>query len=584
MKLILGAYSQLPQGSPDEEFEALLAHQLSPLLTTIYNNPEYKVVLKLGNTEFEWFEKHHPEINMLIHNLANKNQLELLSSTYKDSIFSLIPTHEYANQIEKSTTYIRKKIGNKPKGLWCPYQVFKSSLVSVMELSSLEYIIISQFSSTHNAVLFNKPFIMNELGKKAVIFPFSDRFSKEIAEAYRTKDTSEKLLNTIRKTAKSAMPSFSTVMINMNQLMYSAGNSEVFNIILKSGGKGCILPSEYLASHSVNTNFYFPDGIYGRDMNTSGINSLGHNILKDPYLTKTFNTVNSLRDVVKSYKKNSTARTNLDYHFIRCESGFTYIPEYRYNNLIKKYVSRNFAQFFNVLYQTPSQTIPVELYEDCSSSPSKLIIQKGFSALLNPKGSTINLLTVNQADINLVMHNGAGLYTDHLRNLSTDKVVDLGNKTYECLNSDKKNYDYVFSETADLDSFRITVKKHFKFRQASFIVEYEVENSGKTAVQNTALEIILNISMPEKTPFIYDKTQSRQFSISDKTVPLTVSIVNDTDCEFSTREVEHSAETYLGEKLFYQYTQIKFKKLLNLKEGEKIAFSSLFRIDVYRRR
>lgn len=589
MKLILGAYSQLPQGTSDEEFEALLSHQLSPLLTTIYNNPDYKVVLKLGNNEFEWFEKHHPEINMLIHNLANKNQLELLSSTYKDAVFSLIPTHEFANQIEKSTTYIRKKIGKRPRGLWCPFQIFKTSLVSVMDLSSLDYIMISQYSNTQNSVLYNKPFIMNELGKRTVVFPFNDKVSKEIAEAYRTKDSSDRFLNSIRKIVKNTMPSFSTVMINMNQLMYCQENSEIFNILLNAGGKGCMLPSEYLENHPVSTGFYFPDGLYGRDINANGLNSLSHNILKDPYLTKTFNTVNSLREIVKSYKKNSSARTNLDYHFIRCESGFSYMPAYRYNSDSKRYVNRNFAQIFNILYQSPSQTIPVELYEYSSYIPSKLVIQKGFAALLNQRGSSISLFTVNTADVNLVMHNGPGLYSDLIRNIITDKVLDLGNKVFECKKSDKKIFDYVFSTTVDIDEYRINLEKHFRFRQYSFVVEYMIENTGKNSISNLTLESFLDISMPERTPLSYvsadDPLQkAKQFTLTDKSVPLTVSIINDFDTEFSTKEIDHNCETYLGEKVFYQYTQIKFKKQIDLKAGEKISFSSVFRVDVNRRR
>ncbi len=589
MKLILGAYSQLPQGASDEEFEALLAHQLSPLLTTIYNNPEYKVVLKLGNNEFEWFEKHHPEINMLIHNLANKNQVELLSSTYKDAVFSLIPTHEFAAQIEKSTTYIRKKVGKRPRGLWCPFQAFKTSLVSVMDLSALDFIMISQYSSTQNTVLYNKPFVMNELGKKTVIFPFDDRFSKEVSEAYRTKDTTERFLNSIRKIVKNTMPSFSIIMINMNQLMYCQENAEVFNILLKAGGKGCILPSEYLESHQVNIGNYFPDGIYGRDITGAPITSLSNAILKDPYLTKTFNTVNSLRDIIKSYKKNSTARTNLDYHFIRCESAFSYIPSYRFNPYTKKYVNKNFAQIFNILFQSPSQTNPIEIYEDSSNVPSKMIVQKGFSALLNQRGSSLSLLTVNVADVNLVMHNGPGLYSDLLRNNDTDKVMDLGNKVFECKKSDKKTFDYVFSTIADMEDNKVYLEKHFRFRQSSFIVEYLIENTGSKKTTNLSLETLLDISMPEKPPLTYlnvddSSLKSKQFTLTDRSVPLTVSVINDFETEFSTKDIEHTGETYLGEKVFYQYTQIKFKKLLKLEPGERINFSSVFRVDVSRRR
>ena len=114
MKYILGAYSQLPFGSPEEDYEALLSKQLKPLLTLMYQNPTYRLLLRLGSNVFEYLEQKYPEINMLINDLSRKNQLEMLTSSYYDTFINLVPAPERFPQIEKTTTYIRKHFAKKP--------------------------------------------------------------------------------------------------------------------------------------------------------------------------------------------------------------------------------------------------------------------------------------------------------------------------------------------------------------------------------------------------------------------------------------------------------------------------------------
>ena len=158
MQYILGAYSQLPFGASREEFETLVARQLKPLLTMVYRNSELKLLFRLSITEFDYLEMYHPELNMLINDLCRKGQLEILTSTYYDVVLSLIPSHERSSQIEKTTTYIRKRFSKKPRGLWFYNQVFNPPAVPLVSLSSLDYIVISTYNQINGAEESAKPF------------------------------------------------------------------------------------------------------------------------------------------------------------------------------------------------------------------------------------------------------------------------------------------------------------------------------------------------------------------------------------------------------------------------------------------
>ncbi|MCR4676488.1 MAG: DUF1926 domain-containing protein [Sphaerochaetaceae bacterium] len=584
MKLILGAYSQLPQGSSNEEFEALLSNQLTPLLISLYNNPDYRIVLKLSTYEFEWIEIRHPEINMLIRNLAQKGQVELLSSTYRDSLLPLIPSHELSNHIEKTTTYIRKKIGKKPRGLWCPYQIFKTSVVSVMDVSTLDYIMLSQYSATSDTVMYNKPFVMNELGKKTTVFPFDDRFSREVSEFNRSKTGLEKFLRNIKKLCSGGLMSIETIMINMDQLLFSHGSAEIYNIILGETGNRCMLPSEYLETSGLPSRYYVPDGIYGRDFKYQNFWSIHQYILKDSYLTKLFNSVNSMRDIIKTFRKNSPERNTLDYSFIRCESGCPYIPDFKYNTEIKRHVSKNMGEILDILSNS-SSSFP----NDLDHSPyTHLIKQKSYFADLNEKGAEISFLFFCQPKFDFLLHNSSGLYTETIRNSVTGKSTDLSNKLFICSVEDRKNTEFILSTKAESEKTNLQITKHYKFRPSSFSVDYEIENPGETRTNECTLEINLNLSMSSKSHISYEgsgeEAKTRFITLSDENYPVTASVSLSEGLDFTVKDIEHTGDTYLGEKLFYQYTQIKFRKILNLEAGEKCSFSSVFRMDVNKRR
>ena len=231
MEYILGAYSQLPFGSPTEEYETLLAQQLKPLLTMVYRNSSIKLLLRLGISEYDYLEQNHPEVNMLINDLCRKGQLEILSSSYYDVVLSLIPTHERTSHIEKTTTYIRKNFSKRPRGLWFYNQVFNSTTVPNLSLSGLDYIVISTYNQVNGTVEATRPFYTEEMGKPALVFPIDDRFCKETADLYNSVISLEKYLASVRKLCSESTNSISTIMLNLDQLMGESGSVEVFKVI-----------------------------------------------------------------------------------------------------------------------------------------------------------------------------------------------------------------------------------------------------------------------------------------------------------------------------------------------------------------
>ena len=111
--MICGAYSQIAPGTPSSIMESLLSEVYKPVLTYIYQHPEMKIHFFLSGAVLEWFELHHPEINMLIADLVKKEQLEMLTGAYYQPLLSLLHPKDRSSHIEATTTFIRKKIWEK---------------------------------------------------------------------------------------------------------------------------------------------------------------------------------------------------------------------------------------------------------------------------------------------------------------------------------------------------------------------------------------------------------------------------------------------------------------------------------------
>jgi len=180
-KIILGIYSQKPLGTQVEDLEYSLFHCYKPLLTYLYTHEDIKFVLYISIIILEWFENTYPEINMLINDMVKRKQLEMLSGGYYDPILTILPLKDRALQIEMSTTYLRKRFGKRPKGVWITDQIWDPSLVSTFKSCGINNVTINTSNKIQKKERLS-PFTMQEMGNTINIFPISKEFSDAVSE------------------------------------------------------------------------------------------------------------------------------------------------------------------------------------------------------------------------------------------------------------------------------------------------------------------------------------------------------------------------------------------------------------------
>ena len=586
MQYILGAYSQLPFGSSKEEFETLVARQLKPLLTMVYRNSDLKLLFRLSITEFDYLEMYHPELNMLINDLCRKGQLEILSSTYYDVVLSLIPSHERASQIEKTTTYIRKHFSKKPRGLWFYNQVFNAPAVPLVGLSSLDYMVISTCNQVSGIEESSKPFYTEEMGKAALVFPTDDRISKLTADLYRKSISLDKYLNECGEYAKTLNSAISTIMLNMDQLMATEGSVEVFNVLYKNLGNKSTLPSVFLQDNEISRTHYLPNGIYGRDFSIGKATSINQFIYDNPVLARNYGLVNLLREVLRDNKKVIEDRKSLENLLMKASSSSLYFPGECENPAIKRAVNRFACEIESILACMDASPIPEETDIDFDRTEEFPIIGKTNIAYLNRRGAVLSRFVVSHNLADLALHSGEGLFCDSFIN-EKGKETKLFVKNYEVTPLEKKRSDFFATLPVTLGKVQINLNKRFKFRQNTVIVEIEIENLSNEKLTDFTYVNTINLALPQSFSVTCPEGEiadtqvafTQSVMLQEKGYPFSISVVLGEEATIQRTDFFQKGRSWLGDRTYYEYTQLKIQKKLSLEPFEDTRLTIGFRTE-----
>ena len=177
IRLILGTNNSLPPGTPDYQFEEAYQNAYRPFLTQIYKFPEIQVTLHYSGILLQWIEDKHPEFLMLLNDMVKRNQVELLSGAYYDAVLPIIPNVDRVGQIEMLTTYLRKKFGKRPRGIWLAERVWEPGMPSSLKKCGMEYIFLDDMHFKGAGLRGGEllyPCLTEDQGNALTVFPVSD--------------------------------------------------------------------------------------------------------------------------------------------------------------------------------------------------------------------------------------------------------------------------------------------------------------------------------------------------------------------------------------------------------------------------
>jgi hypothetical protein len=184
--IVLGVHGHLPNGSGEDEFEALYNAEIKPLISTLYNFPRVNMVIHYSGVLLYWIERRHPEIFMILEELLARKQAELLGGGFYEPMMPLLAPADKMGQIEMLTTYLRKQFGKRPQGCWIPQGCWEQNLVGPLTACGMSYTFLESryFEGDPKAC------ITEDQGKLITVFPvFSEK------EFFQDEKVFEKLRN-----------------------------------------------------------------------------------------------------------------------------------------------------------------------------------------------------------------------------------------------------------------------------------------------------------------------------------------------------------------------------------------------------
>ena len=620
-KVLIGAYSQIPAGSPTPVLERALQSVFKPMLTYLHSNSSAVLQLYLSSFLMEWLEKTHPEMNMLIGDLARMGRVELLTGTYNQSVLSLLSPKDRSNQIELNTTWLRKRYGQRSKTLWCYAQYFNPIYINTLALCCIDRVLISCHDAIRNTEYLAEPFQMHELGKSVQIVPTDSSVGSLVRQFALSEMSFSQFLNKLRTLMAECSTSFCAAMVNVDQLcqggITSEQTEELFSLLYSFESSSI---EEINDPNEPMKKGYLQTGWYGHDCQIGDLSCFNDLFVKDESLTYLYGRFTSMLDSARNYKKDKDVRKRLELLLQKMSQGGPYVCDANASMLrssVRKLVWRYINEADSVLFAVPDYTYPVSTDYDGDDLDEYLTIGKNISSVVDSKGGALSELTYlpslyNYGDTfapltgfgtSQSLHPPVGgtkqrIFTDVFfpsslpvfeydkRNAGT--CLDMGRSTYEMSVLDRRNTEYLVKAAPGENpilSSSLSIEKHFKFRQNTVLLEITLTNTGDEHLKCMyGCEMPLSVdSKNQRTSFsvmedrkliAYEEAEVvvqsvKSFKIFDEPNNTMISLVADTRFTLLKEDYTIDYKTTLAEEHLYQHTLYLLVWPLSLAPGEE---------------
>ena len=639
MRIVLGSYSQLSAGTPAPILERALAEAYKPILTYLYKHPQVNMHLYLSGWTYEWFETNHPEVNMLIADLCKKDQLELLTGGFNQPVFQIISGKDRSTQIEEMTTFIRKRFAKRPRTAWIYNQIWNPSLISALDTCSVERVLIStteRLSEVQGAI---EPFVMQEMGKTIEIFPTFEPVNKLVFQLAGGALTYRQFSESLSKISCTPPSDVCTIMINLDQLLeaqsFNASMPSVLDVFvqiaehLSSDGSQTILLGSG-ASSPCPYRGYLAAGWYGNDSSIVDIGTFNQMFIKYPELNQLYGKLLYVTDLKRLYRKNKESKKRIGLLLEKAMIGSPFILDSTggcYRSSYRKYIHRYLNETERLLAVHEDVPYPRIVDIDFDGYQEHVRVGKNISTVMHPKGATLSdinhLVTgwnygdtftgysheVDRVSMHSIPDGSAqrsfndiflmlNAKLDQYGKYNQKMCFDTSETEYSIRECDKSGLETLCEATFEKLPFSLgdlIVRKRYKFRLHTIVVEYEISNIGtQRSIGMFASELNLSIGTKSDSANLYtvESNKNRQLPPGKAVIPQlkNVRIVDEinktylalaSDIRFTLVKEDFGVKlaTLSGIEVLYQYTQVMPVWEIDIAPQKTFSCTLAFRIE-----
>jgi alpha-amylase len=183
VNLMFGIHLHQPVGNFDGVFRQSYETCYRPFLETLARHPGVRAALHYSGPLLEWIEENEPDYLDMIGSLAERGQVEMLSGGFYEPILPIIPRDDALGQIQMMNDYIRRRFGQKARGLWLTERVWEPHLPSIIAEAGLSYTIIDDTHFTYSGLgpedMFGY-YLTEDGGRGLAVFPIDKQLRYHI--------------------------------------------------------------------------------------------------------------------------------------------------------------------------------------------------------------------------------------------------------------------------------------------------------------------------------------------------------------------------------------------------------------------
>ncbi len=166
----------------EKYYETVIKESLSYICT----HPQYVVSLCFTGNLINWLEQFHSEVFLVLSELAEKRQIECISSGFSNPLFPLLLPVDRTGQIEKQTTLLRKVTGKRSRGLKIALDCWDQSMIPSLKTAGVEYVLLKSdlfVKGSSKQLAGYRPHLVEEGGKTLILVPYTTQFDIPDADA-----------------------------------------------------------------------------------------------------------------------------------------------------------------------------------------------------------------------------------------------------------------------------------------------------------------------------------------------------------------------------------------------------------------
>lgn len=514
IQLCFGTFCDF-QGVRDSHLcEALYQTVYKPLVSFLYNAPDFPFTLAFSGFFMCWIEKNHPEFFMILDEMTTRKQIEVLGNGYWSPIFPLIPPADRVGQIELMTTHLRKNVGKRPRGLWIPMNAWDQSLITSFNSCGIEYVLLDKalFPQKSGESGRRAPIIVEDCGKTLCAIPFQDSSLQDGIESAET------FINALKSSTGDPSsvivtffdtPSLSAYLTSNNgnktwfERFYDALNAQKNEI-------ECVIPGKIAKSQALWERSFIDAGIFPENQKNA-LSSAKNEILRSPTVFNLYAKMMYVHVLVNQLRGDKARKKNAREELWKAQQGSFYVPsaEYPAVSLSTAYRHLLTAEKATRIRGVFSPTI-VSFDFDFDGLKEFLCQLEHINIYVHQRGGKIFEYDVLKTNKNFCAVEGPrhGLFIDHF--VSRDETdpesfltspdirhSKLQTSHYQDISIDPARHEILLKTQAlsGLCQQPITLKKQYSFRNEGMQVQYILKNESPLGLSGYFLtEFNLSIS------------------------------------------------------------------------------------------